>query len=214
LQHGRDVLGVAYSPDGTLLATACWDGAARLWDARTGREGFTLRGHQKAVSAVAFTPYGSRLVTASDDGTARVWDTLTGSEVLVLREHTKSLRTAAFSPDGLRLVTASDDGTARVWHAGAGHDGGYDPWAEDAARRTAAWFWHEKDAAAAERSGAAFAAAFHLGRLLWLRPLDPALHDRRAAALDRLHRPEGAGWHRAAALLLRGLPSGWLPGAR
>src|SRR5207249_10612291 len=48
---------VAFSPDGSLVA-ADWDTAVRLWDARTGREVDTLRGHTGSVTALAFSPSG------------------------------------------------------------------------------------------------------------------------------------------------------------
>ena len=65
------VLGVAFSPDGRLLATAV---AARLWDPATGDSLRTLTGHAGPVLGVAFSPDGRLLATASGDKTARVWN--------------------------------------------------------------------------------------------------------------------------------------------
>jgi WD40 repeat protein len=64
---------VAFSPDGTLLATASEDKTARLWDTATGRQVSTLTGHTGSVRAVAFSPDGTLLATASNDSTARIW---------------------------------------------------------------------------------------------------------------------------------------------
>ena len=63
--------GVAFSPDGRLLATASTDKTARLWDPATGDCVRTLTGHAAGVRGVAFSPDG-RLATASLDRTARV----------------------------------------------------------------------------------------------------------------------------------------------
>ena len=72
-------LGVAFSPDGRLLATASGDETARLWDPATGQPLRTLTGHTGAVTGVAFSPDGRLLATASDDETARLWDPATGT---------------------------------------------------------------------------------------------------------------------------------------
>ncbi|MFM7249230.1 MAG: WD40 repeat domain-containing protein, partial [Planctomycetaceae bacterium] len=70
--HDRAVQSVAFSPDGTRLATGSWDRTARLWDVATGKELAVLKGHEDWVWSVAFSPDGTRLATASDDGTARL----------------------------------------------------------------------------------------------------------------------------------------------
>jgi hypothetical protein len=67
------VLSVAFSPDGGRLATASWDGTARVWDAASGRQLALLQGHTSRVDRVVFGPDGARLATASADGTVRLW---------------------------------------------------------------------------------------------------------------------------------------------
>ena len=78
---------MAYSPDGKRLATASDDHTAKVWDAATGQELLTLRGHWARLYGVAYSPDGKRLATASDDHTAKVWDAATGQELLTLRGH-------------------------------------------------------------------------------------------------------------------------------
>jgi WD40 repeat protein len=63
---------VAFSPDGTLLATASEDKTARLWDVATGAPVRAFTGHDLAVEDVAFSPDGTLLATASFK-TVRLW---------------------------------------------------------------------------------------------------------------------------------------------
>jgi len=120
--HAEMVQGVAFSPDGTRVATASHDGTARVWDVGTGQELATLKGHTTELSSLAFSPDGQRLVTGSADRTAKVWDVRGGPEVLTLKGHSSSVSGLAFSPDGRRLASASADGTARVRDARTGEE--------------------------------------------------------------------------------------------
>ncbi len=125
LGHSSNVERAAFSPDGTRIVTASYDGTARVWDARTGKELLKLEGHSREIYDAAFSPDGTRIVTASDDGTARVWDAQTGKELLKIEDHSFRsfmVASAAFSPDGTRIVTASGDKTARVWDARTGKE--------------------------------------------------------------------------------------------
>ena len=72
--HAGWVRGVAFSPDGRLLATASTDKTARLWDPATGECLRTLTGHAAGLRGVAFSPDGRLLATASMDRTTRVWN--------------------------------------------------------------------------------------------------------------------------------------------
>jgi len=95
--------------------TGSYDKTAKVWDAKTGAERLTLKGHTDRVASASFNADGSRIVTGSYDQTAKVWDVKTGAEVLTLKGHTFWVSSASFSADGWRIVTGSGDMTAKVW---------------------------------------------------------------------------------------------------
>ncbi|MFC9295137.1 hypothetical protein ACFTWH_18795 [Streptomyces sp. NPDC057011] len=75
--HDDVVTSLAFGPGGHLLASASWDGTARLWQVTGGRALWplsVLHGHTRFVRSVAFSPDGRSLATASEDTTVRVWD--------------------------------------------------------------------------------------------------------------------------------------------
>ena len=119
--HRHEVTSVSWSPNGNRLATASWDGTAKIWDAAGGRELISLR-YSGGLSSVAWSPDGTRLATGGRDGAARVWDAADGRELLVFKGHAGKVSWVAWSPDGTRLATASEDGTARVWDAAGGRE--------------------------------------------------------------------------------------------
>jgi WD40 repeat protein len=108
---------VAFSPDGSLLASASGDKTLKLWDAASGKEIRVFEGHTGAVKSVAFSPDGKRLASVSEDKNVKMWEVASGREIATLRGHTDGVNGVAFSPDGKRLASASDDGTVRLWSA-------------------------------------------------------------------------------------------------
>jgi WD40 repeat protein/DNA-binding SARP family transcriptional activator len=106
---------LAFSPDGSVIATADPIGAAHLWDAGTGQLRASLTGHTGGVWGVAFSADGATLATAGQDGTVRLWDAEFGVQQIVLRGHTGVAYAVQFSPDGTKLASVGDDGVARVW---------------------------------------------------------------------------------------------------
>jgi cytochrome c len=107
--HTEPVASLALSPDARLLASAAWDGTARVWALANG-EARVLEGHRGNVNAVAFRPDGM-LATAGFDGTIRLWPEGEGPRLLA--EFGFPQNTLAALPDGT-LAAGGVDGMLRL----------------------------------------------------------------------------------------------------
>jgi WD40 repeat protein/serine/threonine protein kinase len=118
--HQGPVHGVAFSPDGSRLASLAQDHTLRLWEVATGRELASARGQD--YTALAFSPDGSLLASGDDDHSVRLWDARTGAARGTCRGHAGSIQALAFSPDSRRLVSAAnpDDEPCRLWDMATG----------------------------------------------------------------------------------------------
>jgi WD40 repeat protein len=145
---GAWVMGLAFSPDGCCVATACVNlggpdrTAASIWDIATGVELMRVP-LREASDAVAFTPDGRSLVTASRDARVRVWrpadgalDRLLGrmrgqpspqpADVRwferILAGHAERVRDVAVSRDGSRVATGGGDHLVKLWDIETGEN--------------------------------------------------------------------------------------------
>jgi WD40 repeat protein/DNA-binding SARP family transcriptional activator len=112
-----DLIGVALSDDGKVLASIGDDAAVRIWDATARRPvQRLLDGDPGGATSVDVTPDGRTLATGGSDGAVRVWDTRTRRQLgEPLRGHTGAVLAVAFGRDGRTLASAGADGDVRLW---------------------------------------------------------------------------------------------------
>jgi WD40 repeat protein len=86
---GSNVRGVAFHPTKNLVASCSYDKSIKLWNADTGAELWTVRGHTARVTSVCFSPDGAKIVSGSWDKTVLIWDAASGEQLRSLTGHTR-----------------------------------------------------------------------------------------------------------------------------
>jgi WD40 repeat protein len=113
--HSSNVLTIAFSSDGSLIASGSEDTTIRVWNAEAGKEIHRLDGHTQLVCSVAFSPDSQWIASASADKTERAWSSDTGRPVgPLLTGHTDCVNSITFSIDGYQIISGSNDGTIRI----------------------------------------------------------------------------------------------------
>ena len=116
LFQNNHVLALAFSSDGTRLASGSKDTTVRLWDTNTGDELAILRKHTGWINVLAFSSDGKMLASGGTDKTVNLWNTSTGELLATLIGHLNGIAALSFSPDGSTLASGSTDGMIKFWN--------------------------------------------------------------------------------------------------
>lgn len=104
LRHGGPIYAVAFSPDGSRLASAGEDQTVKLWDVGNGHELLSYTGHDDKVELVAYSPDGKAIASGGAEAIIKLWDPKTGKDLRTLKfadgEYVKAM---VFSRDGKHL---------------------------------------------------------------------------------------------------------------
>ena len=119
--HSAEVTALAFSPDGTQLASGSYDKTIRLWDTATGTMQSTLVTIGGTV--LAYSPNGKQLASASysrysrytENHTVQLWNPTTGAMSHTLEDHSAMVSALVFSTNGKTLASYSIDKSVRLW---------------------------------------------------------------------------------------------------
>jgi WD40 repeat protein len=117
------VMSVAWSPDGTRLASGGGgrgSGELFIWDVQSGERLQSWSEPSTIVDALAWSPTGEVLLSGGSDGSMRWWDVQQGKCLARRQGHQGAVQSLRESPDGRRLASCGDDNTIQVWDLQSG----------------------------------------------------------------------------------------------
>ncbi|MSU77984.1 MAG: WD40 repeat domain-containing protein [Gemmataceae bacterium] len=103
LRHSREIKAVAYSPDGTLLASASSDRTVKIWDLGNGHEILSYTGHTDAVRCLVWSADSSFIASAGGEKNIKIWDPKTGKDKQSIVGAGANVSALAISKDGKHL---------------------------------------------------------------------------------------------------------------
>lgn len=171
--HSGRVNSVAWSPDGSCIASGGEDKTVHIWTAGPGISNLQASyQHESSITVLAWSPDGYSLAVGTADRQIHLWNTRSGQKLLTYSGHNRlwdggdTIKALSWSPDSTRIASASGDHSVQVWQAAVGKlvltytgHGGSDP--------VVAVAWSPDGASIASIASSCHAWQATSGRLLW-----------------------------------------------
>ncbi|MBK1986573.1 hypothetical protein A0J48_003275 [Sphaerospermopsis aphanizomenoides BCCUSP55] len=129
-QFISNVLTVAISEDGRIIAVGLADGTIEIWDLLLRKKRVRFSAHENSVTSVAMTKDGQTIVSGGTDEKVRLWDRQGQPIGNIFTGHGGHVYSVAISKDGETIVSGGEDGTVRLWNRQG--EPISDPWNENA----------------------------------------------------------------------------------
>jgi WD40 repeat protein len=120
MPHSDVVTAIAFSRDGTLLASGGTDRFVKVHAVADGRHVKSFEGHTGHVLGVAWQANGRRLSSAGADNAIKVWDVVSGEQQRTITGLKKEVTAMTFIAPGEELIACSGDPTVRLYNAASG----------------------------------------------------------------------------------------------
>ena len=178
--HSDSVNSVSFSPDGKKIISGSTDKSLKIWDTITGREIHTFKGHTNPVNRVCFSPDNMLVISEDSKNVIKIWDLLSKNELMLNKKQVSKYKSY------LNINYAINDSLFFEY------DGNYPKVINQRLRNSRLgretfllnkWAkpnpkWYSQNAKIAEENKKWFAAAFHLRKLIELRPKNEATKKR------------------------------------
>ncbi len=116
-EHVGIITSLAWSSDGTCIASASSDGIVHIWEVSTGKLLSSYVGHTGKVESVAWSSDGTYIASSDSSGMIHIWQAATSNTLITYPAHTGGVHAIAWMPDGTRLASAGGDKAVHIWQA-------------------------------------------------------------------------------------------------
>ncbi len=120
--HENTINQVQFTPDGSAVASASWDGTVRLWPLDGSEPRVLVNLPDTRILTLDFNQDGTQMLTGGTDSVVYLWDVATGEQLKAFDGHSSDINMVAFSPDDTMAASASSDQTIKLWDLSSGEE--------------------------------------------------------------------------------------------